>query len=380
VRLRALTCALVAVTVAGCGGPDSESTSTGSNALTVYSSLPLQGPGAERSRDIVDGEKLALAEARGEVGRFDVSYRALDDASTDDGWEPGATVDAARAAAADVTTIAYLGDFDAGATALSLPTTNAAGVLQVSPGAGYGGFTGGAGSGPGEPEKYEPSGHRTFGRIVPTDEVQARAVVEVLEDEGCRRVAVLSAPSAFDATLADLIAEASRHRRLRIVLADHVRADPDAHRDAAAEIAETGAQCATFAGGVGDMPAALLRELHAAAPGLRLVVPMALADAAFARELGPAAEATAVVGPPPPDARFATAFERDFGRAPGPWAAYGHEAMRRVLQAVRAAGEKGNDRSAVATAYLRLAAPPQRLAVWRASAEGLRLDRRLDGP
>ena len=51
---------------------------TGGTTLTVYSSLPEPGRGA--SRDIVDGEKLALAEAHGEIGKYTVNFSSLDDA------------------------------------------------------------------------------------------------------------------------------------------------------------------------------------------------------------------------------------------------------------------------------------------------------------
>jgi branched-chain amino acid transport system substrate-binding protein len=42
----------------------------------------------------------------------------------------------AKRAADDPTAMAYLGELDYGATAVSLPITNNAGVLQVSPGDG----------------------------------------------------------------------------------------------------------------------------------------------------------------------------------------------------------------------------------------------------
>ena len=40
------------------------------NQLTVYSSLPLQGPSGAISEQIVNGEKLALARTGGRVGPF----------------------------------------------------------------------------------------------------------------------------------------------------------------------------------------------------------------------------------------------------------------------------------------------------------------------
>lgn len=378
-RLRALTCAIAAVAaIAGCGGSgDDEPTTPSGDRLTVYTALPLHGPGAGRARDVLDGERLALAEADGRAGGFDIALRPLDDGTPEDGWQPGPTVDAARAATEDPETIAYVGDLDAGATALSLPLTNEAGVLQVSPGATYDGFTGGPGSIPGEPEKYRPSGRASFGRIAPADSVQAVAIVDVLEERRCARLAILRAQSAFDGSLAQLVAEEAERSGLRVVHAEPVRTDPEAQRDAAAEVVAEGAQCVFVAAAPADLPAALLQELHAADPSLRLVGGLGLADDDVARALGPAAAVTEIVGPPPPGAGLVAAFRREHGREPGPWATYGHEAMRRVLAVLDDLGDDASDRVAVTRAYLERFAPTVGLAVWRGGPSGLELVRRL---
>ena len=54
----------------------------------------------------------------------------------DHAWNPGLVAANANRAADDPTAIAYLGELDYGATAVSLPITNHAGLLQVSPGDG----------------------------------------------------------------------------------------------------------------------------------------------------------------------------------------------------------------------------------------------------
>lgn len=378
-RVRALTCALIAATaLAGCGGSDDDGTvTTPGDRLTIYTALPLHGPGSGRARDVLDGERLALARAGGRAGAFEIELRPLDDGTPEDGWQPGPTVDAARAALDDPATIAYVGDLDAGATALSLPLTNEADVLQVSPGTTYDGFTGGPGSIPGEPDKYRPSGKASFGRIAPADAVQSVAIVDVLERRRCRRLALLRAPTAFDASLADLVGEEAERAGLRVVAAEQVRPDAEARQEAAAEVVAEGAQCAFFAGGPGDEPAELAQALHRADPRLRIVVGIALADDAFARALGPAAAVTEIVGPPPPGAGFAAAFRRAYDRDPGPWAAYGHEAMRRVLTVLDDLGDDARDRAAVTRAYLERFEPTAGLSVWRGGPDGLRLERRL---
>ena len=107
--------AALGTSVGGCGGVGGAGASeTGGNQLAVYSSLPLQGPMAGISAEIVDGEKLALAAAGGHVGPFSVGYVSLDDADPTSGkLDPGATATDAKMAAQDTTTIAYLTDLSA---------------------------------------------------------------------------------------------------------------------------------------------------------------------------------------------------------------------------------------------------------------------------
>ncbi len=379
----ALACAAVATAASGCGASSPETTVATADDLVVYSALPEHGPQTPRAADVLDGERLALLLADGRAGGFRVQLRPLDDSDPqadpeDLGWTPETTLKAAKTAVEDPGTIAYIGDFDNGATALALPTTNQQDLLQVSPSSTYGGFTGAPGSAPGEPEKYQPSGSETFGQIAAMDPVQARAIAGALAGGGCRRLAILRVPDGFAASLARLIEKDAVDRGMRVVLDEQVRdSDTDAHASDADKVVEARAGCATFVGGTDDAPASLVTALHNADPDLRIVLPMAMADDDVAADIGPASAVTTIVGPPPPDAGFSRAFQERFGRAPGPWAEYGFDAMRRVLRAIDRAGARGNDRRAVVDAYLRLGPPEQRLALWDAGPTGLILREEL---
>ena len=79
------------------------------------------------------GIALIQPNVRGSSG-YGKTYVSLDDASPTTGeWNPGVTATNAKTAAEDTTTIAYLGDYNSGASAVSLPLINASGILQVSP-------------------------------------------------------------------------------------------------------------------------------------------------------------------------------------------------------------------------------------------------------
>src|SRR5687767_15523504 len=102
--------------------------------LKIYSSLPLQGASRPQTTAMVDGIKLALEQAGNKAGDFTVEYESLDDSTAQAGsWTPEATTSNARKAAQDDATAVYIGEFNSGASAVSIPILNEAGVPQISP-------------------------------------------------------------------------------------------------------------------------------------------------------------------------------------------------------------------------------------------------------
>ena len=122
--------------VAGCGGDDSGGNAAsggGGRTLTIYSSLPLQGASKNQAEAIGNGMELALKQAGGKVGDYTIKYVSLDDSTAQAGaWTPEATTANARKAAQDDSTIAYLGEFNSGASAVSIPILNEAGVPRTA--------------------------------------------------------------------------------------------------------------------------------------------------------------------------------------------------------------------------------------------------------
>ena len=113
--------------------------------MTVYVSLPLRGASGPDGRDAADGARMALADAGGQAGGTAVEAEFLDDtegAPRGARWTPARAAANARAATQDSTAIAYLGEFESGATRASLPVTNGAQMLQVSPASAAGDLVG----------------------------------------------------------------------------------------------------------------------------------------------------------------------------------------------------------------------------------------------
>ncbi len=186
--------AALALIVAGCATPGS-GIQAGEH-VTIYVSMPLRGPEAVEGRDVVGGAKLALADAGGKVGELAVRAVYLDDTAGRGArarWSPAVAAANARQASEDSTAIAYLGDFDSGASRFSLPITNEARMLQVSPASGAVDLVQPfLGAGDEVPEDVQPTGERTFGRVIPSDAVQAEAAAVWAKRLGARSVGALS--------------------------------------------------------------------------------------------------------------------------------------------------------------------------------------------
>jgi len=337
-RLAAL--ALVAALV-GCGSDRSTIERGGRIVgpnLTIYSSVPRPGEGV--GRDLVDAQKLAIAQAGGRAGDFGINFVSIGEGPLG----RDATVKVAAASAEQVIrdpqAIAVIGTLRSGTAMTTVPLLNAAGVLQVSLGAGYPGFTDPLS--PGEPEHWFPSGHPTFAREVGDDIDQASTLVRAAG----RRVAVEVEAGKVPEALADAVRNAGGDR----IVDDPARATGIVYagNDLRSAI------------GVGE---ALAREN----PRARIVFPDELTRAGIAARLPRAVRRRSVfvTSAPRPDRTFEDAFEAQYGRRPDPYAVLGYRAMQRVLEAIEAAGPRARLRRVTIARFLALPAPSTRFSAHR---------------
>jgi branched-chain amino acid transport system substrate-binding protein len=373
-HVAALSCLLAASSfgLAACGSSNDDSgsstagssgTASGSKSLTIYSSLPLQGDSRAQSLSVVNGEKLALESQGNKVGDFSIKYVSLDDSTAAAGkWDPGATSADARKAAQDKTTIGYLGEFNSGASAISIPILNEAGVLQVSPSNTATGLTRSLGADKGEPDKYYPSGKRTYGRVVPADHIQGAAQVSYQKDNGCTKTYLLNDKEVYGAGLAKNVVAAAKTQGLTI--AGNAGIDPKAanYRSVATTIKATGADCVFFGGITDNNAVQLFKDLHAAMPTAKLFGPDGVAETAFFSKLGSSVEKSVYITNPTLDPKlypasgqeFFKTYKAKYGADPEAYAIYGYEAMGVLLEAIKNAGAKGNDKQAVIDAFFKI--------------------------
>ena len=307
---------------AGCGDGSAEPSADA--RLTVYVSVPERGPSAADGLDVADGARLALRAADGRAADVPVQIEVLDDSGGGPGgWSAAATGANARRASQDSTAIAYVGDFDSGATRVSLPVTNGAGMLQVSPASGAGDLVAPF---PGSTElpETQPSGSRTFGRVIPSDVRQAQAAAAWVDRLGVPRIATLDDRSTFG-------------RQVSVAFRDALTG---------ASVVPGEAGWIFYAGEADSEPPAARDAEH-------LLVTDAELGAAAERQPAGTLATSAALDPsqlPAAAAGFKRDFEAEYGGPPGRYAAYGYEAMAVVLDSIERADDP-TDRGSVIDAF-----------------------------
>jgi branched-chain amino acid transport system substrate-binding protein len=364
--------AVVALAAAACS---SSSTTTGSasgsgGTVDFYSSLPMQGASSAQTVPLVNGIKLALSQAGGKAGQWTVKYTVLDDSTAAAGkWDPGQTAGNARQVAADPKAVYYMGEFNSGASEVSIPILNQAGIPQVSPANTYVGLTTNLpGSAPGEPQKYYPTGKRTYLRIVPIDSIQAAADLMAMKQAGCTKVAVANDKEAYGAGLAELLE--LEKGMYGVTITSNTGIDPTApnFRSYASTIAGQGADCFFFAGIVSNGAVQITKDVHSAVPKAKIFGGDGVCTDSYTNATKggvPAAiypllectVATQDLAAYPGGRDFLAAYKAKYGvSSPDPYAIYGYEVMKLGLDTVKSLGAKGNNKADVLKALFAITA------------------------
>jgi branched-chain amino acid transport system substrate-binding protein len=380
--------AAAVLSLAACGSSSKSSTSSssggGGNTVDVYSSLPLQGASTAQTDPMVNGMKLALEQAGGKAGSLTVNYTSLDDSTAAAGkWDPAQCAANARKVAQDSKAVFYMGEFNSGCSEVSIPILNQAGVSQVSPANTYVGLTTNEpGSAPGEPQKYYPSGTRTYLRIVPRDSIQAAADLVAMKEAGCTRVAVANDKEAYGAGLAALIELEKGF--YGVTVTSNTGIDPTApnFRSYAATIKGEGADCFFFAGIVSNGAVQITKDVNAAIPAAKIFGGDGVCTSTYTNSkeggvpasIDPLMECTVAtqdLSAYPGGATFLAAYKAKYGVSnPDPYAIYGYEDMKLGLETIASLGAKGTEKSAVREALFAIRSRNSVLGTYGFDANG----------
>jgi branched-chain amino acid transport system substrate-binding protein len=350
-----LTVLLCALLLGGCGGDEGDRPQVpGDGALTIYTSLPLHGASAGAAQAVAAGQRLALQDHSGRAGTREIRLVELDSSKPDgQTWDPSLVEQNAERAAADPNAMAYLGELEQGGSAISVPVTNAKGILQISPQDGLTSLTREQPGGPrGGPERYYPSDRHTFARLVPVDLMQATTLVDWARERGARSIAIVHDDRLFGRAIAAQAVFVADARRLPVVAVRELKTgtepvDPTGDAAALAELKEP-PDAVIYAGLPDQNAAPLLGAIQEALPGADLYSAGIPAEYPL-----PGVGTLRLVSSDRPERDYGPAGRRVLDRLPPGTpvdALYGYESMRLALEAI---DRGGADRAAVVREALR---------------------------
>jgi branched-chain amino acid transport system substrate-binding protein len=357
-------CAAFVLALSACGDDDDGGGggSVEGDTVQVYSSLPLQGAQRPQTTDMVRGAELALKQHGGRAGEFKIEYTSLDDSTAQAGaWTPEQTSANARRVAQEDNSIAYIGEFNSGASAISIPILNEVPIAQLSPANTAVGLTSDEpGADEGEPEKYYPTGQRHYLRIVPKDTIQGAALATVMKQDGCQNVYILNDKEVYGAGLARNIEMSAQEQGLEVLANEGIDPKAPNFRSLAAKMESAGADCFVFGGITANGGVQLYKDVLAATPDIKLYGPDGVAETGFfdPAEGGIPANVqqrvkltVATLDPaeyPPDGQKFFRDYEAEYDESnPNPYAVYGYEAMDLILDTCERLGSDCGDRQAM---------------------------------
>lgn len=367
-----LLIAALALVAAGCGGDDGgsgvEVTALPSSSCTgleyegdgdpdylIASDFPLQGSSRTQTEQIVAAIRFELETRGWKAGDYNIAFQSCDDATAQAAkWDSGKCSANGNAYAANDSVVGVIGTFNSGCAAIIIPLLNEApdgGIAMMSPANTYPCLTvnlpGGCDAS--EPDKYYPTGSRNYARVAPADDYQGAFLAEFMQKQGVKSVYILNDKEAYGLGVANTTRAAAEH--LGINIAGFEAWDPKASSYEALmnKIKGTDAD-AVFLGGLIDENGAQVIKDKVAVLGpndgaVKLFAPDGFTTQATIDESGAASAGMFMsVAGVPIDAFTGSAAEYVqelqegplAGKAIDPYAIYGAQAARIVLDAIAA--------------------------------------------
>jgi len=310
--------------------------------IKIVTSNPMRV--MQAGHDIVNGVKLALDEVNYEVAGYKIELVVEDDGDENGQWQASIEEDVARKAVADSDVMVYLGTYNSGAAKISIPITNQAGLVQISPVNTWPGLTK-PGFFPGEPGIFYPTGIRSYFRVCPTDALQGPAGAIWAEELGFNNIYIFDDGEAYGKGIADLFEGKAVELGLNIV--GHESISEEYAREKLEAIKGQNPDLIYFGGVTTNGVIPLVKAMKEFGLDAKLMGPDGIMEQAFLDLGGDATEGTylTVVGLPPTaltgkGKEFVENYRAKYNKEPGTVSSFGYEAAKVALLAIERAGTK----------------------------------------
>ena len=342
--------AIVALAASACGGGGTSNTAT-SKTLEIGVDLPFQGASKDSSDDTWNAMNLYLDQINHKVGNYTVNLKKYDDSTAAKGaWDDATCKANASAHVANATEVAVMGTFNSGCAKLEVPVLNQAPdgpMLMISHANTNVGLTKTWETG--EPAKYFPTGKRSYGRVVTTDDIQGPADAQfAFKELGSKKVYVLNDTQTYGQGVAKTFADEATKQGMTVLGNDAWKASDANYVALMNKIKAAGADLVFF-GGIFDNNGGQLTKDKVTVLGpnsgaVKLMAPdgftgyddfnkLPEAQGAYLSFAGLSSESLSAAGGVP--AKFLADYKTKYGADPASsYALYGVQALQVILAAI----------------------------------------------
>jgi len=208
-----------ALALAACGG-GSDTGGDGGKTLVVSTDLPLQGASRDASTATNNAIRLYLEQVGGKAGAFTVTLKEYDDSTAAKGtWDDATCAKNAQDHVANAAEVAVMGTYNSGCAKIEVPVLNqdpSGPMLMVSHANTNPGLT--KTWDPGEPQKYFPTGTRSYARVITTDDYQgAAAALYAKEKLAASKVYILNDNQTYGQGVAKAFEDKAKELGLEVL-------------------------------------------------------------------------------------------------------------------------------------------------------------------
>jgi branched-chain amino acid transport system substrate-binding protein len=328
-------------------------TDTSKGTVKFYSSWPMIAASEQIGGDSREAVIMALDDFGNAAGGFALQYEALDDAIAATGsWDAGKESENANKTINDADAMVYIGTYNSGAAAISIPILNEIPMAMISPANTYPGLTQAVPgvTAEGEPDKYYPTGKRNYMRNTVADHLQGGAQAQWAIDQGYDTAYVLHDNQLYGKGVA--LAFQLYFEQLGGEILGFEGYDPEVgdYQTLATSIADKGPKIIHIGAIVNLNPSKVVKDLRSvmSPDDVVIITPDGCYNQAFIDGAGEEGEGTyATFGGVPPDqleseigVDWYTRIKERLGHEPDAYATYAYEAAVISLQAVDKVQEK----------------------------------------